>query len=99
MKLDDVKKILSESYRDDWIDDGAGFSFTYKDDLNLNCIMMMVFRINNLTNASIRALASSRLLRRRYTLNGGLKIRSASLSRIAVASTRLANRYTYLEIK
>jgi len=36
MKLDEVKKIISESDQSDWIVDDESGSFTYKDDLNLH---------------------------------------------------------------
>ena len=36
MKLDDVKKILSTSTKDEWIVDDESGSFTYKNDLNLH---------------------------------------------------------------
>lgn len=36
MKLDDVKKILSMSTKDEWIVDDESGSFTYKNDLNLH---------------------------------------------------------------
>lgn len=36
MKLEQVKRILSESNQDDWIIDDESGSFTYKDDLNLH---------------------------------------------------------------
>lgn len=36
MKLDDVKKILSKSTKDEWIVDDESGSFTYKNDLNLH---------------------------------------------------------------
>jgi hypothetical protein len=36
MKLDDVKKILTNSTQDEWIIDDESGSFTYKNDLNLH---------------------------------------------------------------
>jgi hypothetical protein len=36
MKLDDVKKILATSTKDEWIVDDESGSFTYKNDLNLH---------------------------------------------------------------
>jgi hypothetical protein len=36
MKLDDVKKILATSAKDEWIVDDESGSFTYKNDLNLH---------------------------------------------------------------
>lgn len=36
MKLDDVKKILATSTKDEWISDDKSGSFTYKNDLNLH---------------------------------------------------------------